>query len=806
MANNPVQIVLNAQDYVRRADVSSGGNNKDFFAGRNAAFAQHRSQLVSQVAELGQMFKGLGQDEVVYAKVELQSTAWAKSHRPIQKVFPVNAQPCVGGAELGSIVVELSQSDIPRVISVIESAEEVVKESEDKNGKIKPKPTRYRSEVGAIKSIRAYSASDRRRFSIEQAARWLTDPRTGSAYYVETFLSFASAEARATDYLKTRGVAVLEKFEDKLRSLNLPVDISKISETWTNSLIYVVKLSDEIANNPNQALDIHLELLSFLDNEQVVKSIILPPVLQTSQLKSQSNAALNISSPEDNRSYPIVGIVDSGVSIVSSLAEWSVGSSDYLSSMGQDFSHGSFIAGLICAGDELNTGKVFQETKCKYFDLGLHPTVQGEYSNYYPRGFIDFLEQLDAEIPTAKALGIRVFNMSLAVTTPVSDESYSIFANILDEIADKHDILFVLPAGNLDGGFTRDEWPSDPNDAMAMLATYRFSGQDRIFQPADSVRSLVIGALDPQLDDGRFIPSRYTRRGPGPALGAKPDLTHVGGRFDDNSGLCSISVSGNKIESCGTSYAAPLVAKTVAAIDHAIEGGITREALSALVIHHAVTPSGLDSPLLKPIAKDFIGAGMPSPAVETLLAGDHEITLVFNGVLKGGHELRFQFAWPASLVNASGGCSGSVKLTLVHRPPIDRSFGGEFIRINLDAYLRQENINKNTGEVSFCGRLKGDGMKRLEKELVAHGAKWWPVKTLKNEFNEIGHSSQWRLIIDPLSRSGFTIPEEGISFSAVLTIADPGKSKQIFNEMRMQLQNSGATISDVRTALRQRVR
>ena len=503
--------------------------------------------------------------------------AWAKSHRPIQKVFPTKAQAYVGGAELGSMVVELSQSDIPRVISAIESAEEVVQESEDKKGKIKPKPTRARSEVGAIKSIRAYSPSDRRRFSLEQAARWLADPRTGGAYYVETFVSPKSVESRATDALRVRGATALAKFEAKLRALNLPVDISKISEAWTNASIYVVKLSSEIAKSPDQALAIHSELLSFLDNEQVVKSIILPPVLQTSQITGESGSVPNISTPESSRSYPVGGIVDSGVSIVPSLAEWSIGSSDYLSPEGQDVSHGTFIAGLVCAGDDLNKGKVFQEIKCKYFDLGLHPTAQGEYLNYYPRGFIDFLEQLDAEIPAAKALDVRVFNMSLAVTTPVSDEGYSLFANILDEIADKHDVLFVLPAGNLEGGLARDEWPSDPNDAMAMLASYRFSGQDRIFQPADSVRSLVIGALDPQLDDGRFQPSRYTRRGPGPALGAKPDLAHIGGRLDDSSGLHSISPSGSGVESCGTSYAAPLVAKTVAAIDHAIEGGIPRE-------------------------------------------------------------------------------------------------------------------------------------------------------------------------------------------------------------------------------------
>lgn len=79
MPNNPVQIVLNAQDYILRADINPGGKNKDFFEGRDAAFAQHRSQLVNQVTELRQMFKNAQPDEVVYAKVQLQVAAWAKS-------------------------------------------------------------------------------------------------------------------------------------------------------------------------------------------------------------------------------------------------------------------------------------------------------------------------------------------------------------------------------------------------------------------------------------------------------------------------------------------------------------------------------------------------------------------------------------------------------------------------------------------------------------------------------------------------------------------------------------------------------
>lgn len=805
MANNPIQIVLNAQNYVQRSDINPGGANKDFYAGRNEDFARHREAITAQLNELQQAFAGAKSDEVFYARVDLQSEAWAKSHRPIQKVFSTRNQLYVGGAELGSMVVELTPADIPRITSVVASAETVVAQVE-KNGKLIAKPSRIRSEVGAIKSVRSYAAADRRNFSAEQAARWLADPRTGGAYYVETFISWKTIEERGSEGFKTRGARVLSKFETGLNGLNLPIEVSRASDQWINASIYIIKVNATILDNTTDAVRIHAALLEFLDNQAAVKTVLLPPILQAAQVGDGEAGSPIIPPPSNDRTYPIVGIIDTGVSKYPALNAWSAGSIDFLDDETQDVSHGTFIAGLVTAADVLNTDPIFSESKCRYYDLGLHPTADGIYSDYYPKGFLDFLEQLDAELPAAKEKGVRVFNMSLAVTTPVADDGYSLFANILDEISDKHDVLFILPSGNLDGGLARDEWPLNPNDAMAMLAAYPFAGQDRIFQPADSIRSLVVGAVDPQTTAGGFLPSRYTRRGPGPSLGAKPDVAHVGGKFDTNSGLHSISPSGEAVQSCGTSYSTPLVAKTVAALDHAIEGDISREALTALVIHHADTPSGLDKPVLRPIAHHFVGAGIPRHADDTLLVEDYEITLVFNGTLVNGHELRFNFAWPTSLVDTRGGCSGEVKLTLVYRPPTDRKFGGEFVRINLDAYLRQEEINPGTGEIGFKGRLKGDGSKQLEKELVKHGAKWWPVKKLQGNFKSIGKSSQWRLVIDPLARSEFVMPESGIPFSAVLTISDPKKTAPIFNQMRLQLQNAGANVSDIRSALRTRIR
>lgn len=803
--NSPVQVVLNSQDYVRIADVNPGGNNKDFYANRDQAFVQHRERLRNQIQDLGRVQSSSGKSDVFYAYVALQANAWAKSHRPTLKVFPnKHSGPSFGGP-LGSIIVELTPSALPRIMEVIESAESQTKWVENKDGKLVPKPTRERSEVGAIESIRLYSASDRRAFSIEQAIKWLADQRTGASYYIETFISPRSIERTSEEGIKSRKERALGKFFRDLSALNLPLKISTLSSRWETASLLIVSIDVPLSTNKNELALIHGKLLAFLDVQPIVRSIMLPPVLQASAVSTEVLKSIPIPPPVgEGDIYPVVGIIDSGVASIGSLSAWSAGDSGMVFGDEQETNHGTFIAGLICGADAMNPHPVFQEDKCRFFDLGLHPTSSGAYGNYYPRGFIDFLEQLDAEIPAAKTAGVRVFNMSLAVEAPIADTTYSVFANLLDEMADRHDILFVLPAGNLTVARARDEWPTKVTEATEMLANYPFAGEDRIFQPGDSIRSLVVGAVNPPDKNGDLLPARYTRRGPGPSLGAKPDVCHVGGRLEHLSGLCSVAPDGSTVQSQGTSFAAPLAAKTIATLDKQIVGGCTREALMALAIHHAQLPSALGSPRLKKMAKDFVGAGMLRPAAGTLLNSDNEITLVFSGVLQRGQELRFSFAWPKSLVDDVGACSGAVKVTLVHRPPIDREHAGEFVRVSLDAYLRQEHIDFSTGEISFVGRLKQESPSGLEKELIKHGAKWWPVKRSGVNLKRSGNSSQWRLVVESLARSEYIFPEGGVPFTVLMTISD-STGQPIFNEMRQQLQVAGTNIEDIRAAVRSRV-
>jgi hypothetical protein len=66
----------------------------------------------------------------------------------------------------------------------------------------------------------------------------------------------------------------------------------------------------------------------------------------------------------------------------------------------------------------------------------------------------------------------------------------------------------------------------------------------------------------------------------------------------------------------------------------------------------------------------------------------------------------------------------------------------------------------------------------------------------------VGASSNWRLAINYLTRSGEEMPDEGVPFTTILTISDPEGAQPVFNELRQSLVALGVQIADIRTAAR----
>lgn len=832
MAEGPIQIVLNADNYQADRERPNGhGRESDFFAGNDAAFAAHKAALQAQLDTVAQAMQQDPHSTVGFAKVTLRRSKWAKSHRPTTVLFQPTRIPLVGAADLGQLLFELTPERARQIHADIGKAEDTTRlRRNEKTDKDEPAPSRRRAETSTIESITLWQPSDRRRFTLEQAIEWLDDPLSGAAYLVELFER--PVPEADWDLLSESKRRLFRTFRNGLQELGsglvaegrafstkgrawLRIRLEASTAAPSVQLDLVRPLTARTPGTTAQAnLDSarHAALLSFLDHHPLVRRIRLQPKPSRSHASGGSTAtnALVLPSPTAGIEYPKVGVIDGGIG--PAFLPWVLSVWNPLASVHQDLNHGSFIAGLLVAAKSFNTDPgIMEPDGCQLADIALLPSenVPTAFSLYFPSGVSDFFDEVEAAVTQLRHQhGLRIYNFSLNLHDQQADpDLYSAYAERLDGIADANDVVFVISAGNLDAGHLRAEWPIDSIAALRALAAAR---DDRLTVPADSIRNISVNAVNPHGVPDR-VPhalANYSRRGPGLRTGVKPDFCHVGGASQStpgtSTGLHSIDDQGISTNDCGTSYAAPLVARTLAGLNHAIEGDVSRETLLALAVHHASRPAPFEAAALAGLARELVGFGMPKSADTILQGADDRITLVFAGRLQQDKQLTFAFSWPAVLTSAGGKCRGYARLTLVTHPPLDYRCGAELVRVNVSAALQQ-----SKGDGHYKGQLHETYLPAAgdepiyEAELIEHGFKWSPVKTYERlSPRGIGTSSSWRLVVDALTRANEPYPPGGIPFSVILTIADPDGRLPVFDSMRQSLQALGVQIADIRTAAR----
>ena len=412
---------------------------------------------------------------------------------------------------------------------------------------------------------------------------------------------------------------------------------------------------------------------------------------------------------------------------------------------------------------------------------------------------------------------VRIFNLSLGSPDTRQGFGYSPFAKAIDDIAIQHDVIFVVSVGNLSSVESRQPWPSDPNEAVQLLAR-GIIAEDRIVAPSDHLLGLSVGAVNPPGISGHNagLPTTYTRRGPGVGGARKPDVCHFGGVLPgsgNRTGLFSLDENGTVFDNCGTSFATPLVASTLSTLNHRLEGSARRETLIALIVHRAERCTPIQHRVLRYVARDFVGFGMTQPADQCLSDNAHSITLVFSEILNRRDELRFEFSWPPSLVTPHGKYRGQVDLTLAFTPPIDELFETECLRVQLSAYLHQLELDSETDELVPQSRLSSydnalpTGLAFTERYLLETGLKWTPVKRYRlNMSKGRGTSSLWRLSLKSFTRAGAQFPDAGVPFTIIMTISDPFQKALVYDQVQSEIKRLGLELADITVAHRVRAR
>lgn len=836
MANEPVQVVTNPEQLRGKREKFGGGVGDDFFEGDDTGFARHRDHLAAALASIAGHMSERGwveqNDTAGHVKVTMRAQAIAKTHRPQRALFRSAAAPHVATAGIGEPIYAVTSDVLTGIAQTIRATSAKTEYKIDRvTGKEMPNPSRQRCEISAIARIELWAAPDKRNFSAAEGAEWLRRAGTGGRYLVNFFP--LPAPGSDSSLLAAHQVAA-RALQERLSKLSIDARARATIGRGTARTIAVSFLkpgqkshlelgliSPPIGTHVDasavQAADAdrHEAVLRAFEESMLVQDISLPPIpLPDTYAPVAPQELLAPGLPErGDESVSRVGVIDGGVS--DAVDDWVIDRWGQLASNDRDDDHGTFISGLLVAAGDFNPHFLGTlPSGCEIVDVDVLPAdpggTQQAFDRYYPGGVADFMDEVEDAVSDFRArLGVRVFNFSMNFVAPGDSGRYGYAARRLDEIAEKHDVIFVISAGNLPPAEQRPEWPSDHAAAVASIAR---DTTGLISEPAESLFNVSVSALNPP-NLSRQVPfalARYSRRGPGLRGGTKPDFAHVGGSGTldpiHGHGLFSIDTFGTQTTNAGTSFAAPLVARVLADLDHSIEGEVSREVLLALLVHYSEMPKVMRNRNVLPLARDLAGYGVPLTAESMLERPDNEIVIVVNSTVLSKEQHKLDFSWPEDLVDANGKCRGYARLTLVARPVLAYEHGDERVRVNIDAKLMQRTEGEHYENVlKPVNRPATARAPQNERELLAEASKWQVVKSFDHRLRGKGKSSQWRLLVEYLTRADENVPTLGVEFAAILTIADPDGNAPIFQKMRQHLGDLGVRTGDIRTNIRARV-
>lgn len=745
----PIKLILPDQGKEKR--VPGGGSPPKPFRKVDDAF---RKGLATQVSAVGEAVKS--QVKVAGAapvRVKLVSEASAKSHRP-DDLFGPNTCPIVGAGKLGELFVKATPEGLKALEEKIRqgTSEQMVKQ------------------ISCIESIEALTPAYRRKgaTALDLLRR---SPRTKGGFRTRVRLfSLGGADEQP---------ALVESFEKACEAREIALKRGGYSPA---SLVY----GAECKNVGD------VEAISRLVAVRSIASMPLIRTLRPKMFKPMKLPSL-IQRSDVTGDVPVVVVVDSGISAaIPELSSWVVGRESHVAREYRNDDHGTFVAGLICWGSALNPALAgIDDSPCAVFDLQVLPNDDPEVGETEAIGEQDLLIALDSALQQ-HANEYKVWNLSLGSDEVCSLDDFSEFARELDDLQDKYKVSFVISAGN----FTSPPLLPYPRTGPHLEA-------GRITTPADSVLGITVGAVShiDYKDKGPRLnhPSSFSRHGAGPNHVIKPDLVHFGGACSldaaHQAGIRSLSGKGSA-ENLGTSFATPLVSRTLAQVYHQITPTPTPVLARALLTHHARDPRTGER--VPDGEENFFGFGLPATVPYCLQCTPHSSTLVFEDALRPGFFLEWDdFPYPQSL-RRGGRMFGEIWMTVAFAPARGARWGSEYCETHIDAHFGvYRNQKSRDGKLKriFEGLVppehKNPGV-LYETYQIEKLRKWAPVRTYHGDLGPKGKlGDRWRMMVRLLTRHE-TEREDAFKaqpFALIVTITDPEGKAPVYDEMARTVMN-----------------
>lgn len=773
--NLPIKIFQKRRIDERRTE-GSGSNTPPKWQLNNSELEERAMRLTEPFEEIFSDFntRPVERDFIpATLKVDIDDNAIAKSHRKdIQKVFNgrFSKNNIIGFIDTNSLLVKVDS---------IEEGQQIKQNFLDY--------TKNAKSISAIESIEVYKP------------------------YVTDIEEYDILKISLIDYLNYElNNAVKIAFNRFCNNLNLEVKETKYSP----GLIIFKVLNGSKATIDQISEFEAIEAITFMPKYRV----ILDDSLSTKD-------DLEIMLPLEGKDYPVIGVLDSGISSNKYLKPWLL--SDKFSSYPDNFinpAHGTAVSSIIVYGDKLQNQLLSGGNGCKLFDATVFPDNNKEtvYED-------ELVENIREAIKSNKH--IKIWNMSLGTDMDADPNDFSDFGIALDSVQETYDVLICKSSGNC-----KNFMYGRP--------------KGRIAKSADSIRSLVIGSIA-HTKGGKDIadinhPSPFTRIGPGPANNIKPDLVSYGGNAGMNgtrliqNGVNAIAPDGTVMQFIGTSFATPRVTALLSELHLKISESFNPTLLKALAIHSAKYPEGLTLPVSERIHQ--MGFGLPDSAENIIYNDPHEITLILQeNIVKGEFIEILEFPFPESMVDEEGYFYGEIKVTLVSQPVLREKQGAEYCQSNLEVKLgtyqniknrdiEKTNILNEFGpedaqnilrDSNYRSSFKKDVKSEYARErvLLNYGSKYQPVKkysvnleemTPSNKVYNLESNRKWYVKITGAYRDfaeTLALQDGEIlnqDFTLIITIRDNKRKFPVYNEVSQLLENRNFLHSNIK--IREEVR
>jgi len=742
-----IKVILPKQ-YEERKDQGGGGKVVPF----KPVTPELRRQLVSRIEEVETLIDNAPERaKAIPVRVTLEEKARAKSHRP-DNIFSQETCPIIGAGEPGELYVRMTHRGVVGLKAVISQGDT---------------PMLVKA-ISTIHSIQSLMDAD----------------RLAGMPPEEVFKSAPSRDGRRLIKVK------LFDYGDPDIQDNMIVEFEALlfKRDIKGERLLQFKGQDIYAIECRSVKDVRV-----LANAIMVRSVVKMPVFRTLRDSASKARPLPSNLPmldADPKEYPIVAVVDSGVSSkIPAFEPWIYKRERTVSPAEENTSHGTFVAGLITWGHIFNSSiPGVGVYPCRILDIHVLPNSDPSYGRV---GFITEYEMLQSleDYLLKYANEVKVWNLSLGSDEVCSLDCFSDFAVELDNLQEKYGVTFVIAAGN----YNDAPLPSYPRSAEVAEAA-------RITAPADSVLGITVGSIA-QVDhpDGtkKGEPSPFSRNGPGPNFIIKPDFAHCGGNTGKNlatpSGVSSVNETGWVGENIGTSFATPFVSRPLAYTHHLITPAPSPTIARAILTHNARDIRTMER--VKEGDDQYIGFGTPLDVDQSLACDRHSITLVFEEIIRPGYKLEWDyFPYPESLIRG-GKFFGEISMTLVYHPKRNPSWGSEYCETYLDAHfgvIRDGKDKDGNPKEEFKGQVpfEHNELRELyEYAQIEQLRKWAPVRTYHRVMPGGVMGKRWKLTVEMLCRHDVDLQPLLQPFALILTISDPKRKALVYDEMARILRN-----------------